>query len=299
MSQPIAVIGLGLMGSALAGTLSRAGFEVRGYDISEVRRQELADRVGSVFGSASEASEGLSLALTSLPAGDQVRAACLGPDGIATGLAPGALIIDTSTTRPEDAIETGRLLGKLGIGFVDACISGSSNMVARRDLVVMVGGSPENLDRSRPVLDAVARSVHHMGPVGAGARTKLVVNLVLGAHRLALAEGLLLAERAGLEPDDVLDVLRDGAAYSKAMDIWGPRMLAGGTEPPSSRLRQHHKDVKLMLEQGDLYETPLPLTAALDAVLIEAERLGLSGLDISGLIQVLRNYPEGEIEEEE
>lgn len=294
MSAPVAVIGLGLMGGAIAGALTRAGFEVRGYDTDQERCRHM-ERVGVVIAdSPAAAAEGLGLAVTSLPTGEQVRAVCLGPNGLATGLTPGAVVVDTTTARPEDSMETGRLLGEAGIGFVDACISGSSNMVAARDIVVMAGGSPEDLAKSMPVLEALSRSIHHLGPVGTGARAKLVVNLVLGAHRLALAEGLLLAERAGLDPAAVLEVLRDGVAYSKAMDVWGPRMLAGGIQPPSSRLRQHHKDVKLILDMGHARGTPLPSTEALDRVLGHTAELGLSDADISALIEVLRRLPEEE-----
>jgi len=284
----VALIGLGLMGTALAGALSRAGFEVHGFDLSPERRQALVAGGGKAFDSSIAAAEGLGLVVTSLPTGDQVREVCIGPEGISTHLAPDALIIDTTTSRPEDTVELARRLSAMEIGLVDACISGSSNMVDDHDVVIMVGGAPQHVARSMPVLDAVARSVHHVGPAGSGARTKLVVNLVLGAHRLALAEGLTLAARSGLDPEVVLEVLRDGVAYSKAMDIWGPRMLVGRIEPPTSRLRQHHKDVQLMLEQGDRVGAPLPLTSALDAVLDESERLGLADADISGLIEVLR-----------
>ena len=292
MREPVAVIGLGLMGTALAEALIRAGFEVRGFDLDPERRDALESIGGTAFDSSVAAAEGLGLVVTSLPTGEQVREVCIGPEGIASHLAPDAVVIDTTTSSPEDTVDTAGRLAAIDIGFVDACISGSSNMVADHDVVIMVGGASEHVARSMPVLDAIARSVHHVGPVGSGTSTKLVVNLVLGANRLALAEGLTLAARSGLDPGVVLEVLRDGVAYSKAMDIWGPRMLAGGIDPPTSRLRQHHKDVRLMLEQGDRVGAPLPLTTALNEVLNEAERLELSDSDISGLIEVLRRIAE-------
>jgi 3-hydroxyisobutyrate dehydrogenase len=288
----VAVIGLGLMGTALAEALIREGFDVRGFDLNPERRDALDGSGGRAFDSSIAAAEGLGLVVTSLPTGEQVREVCIGPEGIASHLAPEAVVIDTTTSSSEDTVDTAGRLAAVDIGFVDACISGSSNMVADHDVVIMVGGASEHVARSMPVLDSIARSVHHVGPVGSGATTKLVVNLVLGAQRLALAEGLTLAARSGLDPEVALEVLRDGVAYSKVMDIWGPRMLAGGIDPPTSRLRQHHKDVRLMLEQGARVGAPLPLTTALNQVLNEAERLELSDADISGLIEVLRRIAE-------
>lgn len=285
---PIALIGLGLMGSELAATLIRGGFEVRGFDVSGDRMADLQTRGGTTLPSAREAVSDVGSVVLSLPSSEIVRDVCIGPDGIADALAPGALIVDTTTARPEDSVALAERLLELGIGFVDASISGTSSRVADRDVVMMVGGAPGDVARARPVLDAIARSVHHLGPVGAGARAKLIVNLVLGIHRLVLAEGLVLGERAGLEPGSLLEVLRDGAAYSKAMDVWGPRMTTGRFDPPSSRIRQHHKDVGLMLELGERARTELPLTRVLDATLREAEAMGLSDEDLSILVDVVR-----------
>lgn len=275
------------MGSALSTAWLGAGFEVRGYDIHDERRSELGLRGGLVADSALAAVEGMSIVVTSLPTSAQVREVFFGPDGIASQLLPGTIVIDTTTSRPEDSVALAAELGNLGVGFVDAGLSGSSSMVSAGDLVAMVGGSAGDVESSLPVLEAVARSVHYMGPVGAGAMTKLVVNLVLGGNRLALAEGLLLASRAGLDTSTVLDVLLDGAAYSKAIEIWGPRMVAGAFDPPSSRILQHHKDVKLILEQGERLDVALSLTRTLNRVLVIAESEGFSEGDISNLITVL------------
>ena len=142
--------------------------------------------------------------------------------------------------------------------------------------------------RWRPVLDAMARSVRHVGGPGAGATTKLIVNLALGAHRLVLAEALVLGERSGLDLPVLLDVLQDSAAYSKAMDGWGERMIAGDHDRPMSRIRQHAKDVGLILEAGQAVGAPLWVGATVAQVLAVAQAQGLSEADNSAVIAVLR-----------
>jgi 3-hydroxyisobutyrate dehydrogenase-like beta-hydroxyacid dehydrogenase len=275
------------MGSAIASALARAGFEVRGYDRSEEARRSHVARGGASFDSARAAIVGTATTVFSLPTDRDVADVCFGPEGIAPTLREGGLIVDTTTARPEESIETADRLRAIGVSFVDASISGSSHMVADGDVVIMVGGRPEDVGRAEPILRAVARSVHHMGPVGTGVRTKLAVNLVLGIHRLALAEGLLLGTRGGLDPVRLLDVLRDGAAYSKAMDIWGPRMVGTDRRPPTSRIQQHHKDVRLMLDEGRRSATSLRLASVLDAVLEAAEAQGRAEEDLSILYEVL------------
>ncbi len=127
-----------------------------------------------------------------------------------------------------------------------------------------------------------------MGPNGAGARAKLVINLVLGLTRLALAEGLVLGMKSGLEMEGLLEVLKDSAAYSKAMDQRGPRMIHADYANPLSRVRQHHKDVRLMLEQGQKLGAPMLLSTVHQQVLQAAEMGGLGDADTAAIIEVFR-----------
>jgi 3-hydroxyisobutyrate dehydrogenase-like beta-hydroxyacid dehydrogenase len=156
---------------------------------------------------------------------------------------------------------------------------------------VVVGGDPDVFARCRPVLDAIAQRVHHVGPNGSGARAKLVINLVLGLNRLALAEGLLFGLRQGLDGKTLLAVLKDSAAYSRAMDIKGERMLEGNFEP-EGKLAQHLKDVELMLEVGHAAGAPLLATALHRQLLIAGVAAGLSERDNSSIIAVLRSLVE-------
>jgi 3-hydroxyisobutyrate dehydrogenase-like beta-hydroxyacid dehydrogenase len=282
----VGLIGLGLMGTALSANLARAGHDVIGFDTEQARIDELVERGGTAAPSPADAAARSDVLVLSLPNSEIGREVCLGPNGILPGRP--SLVVDTTTARPADSIAIGQGLAEAGVGFLDVTFSGNAAQAAERDIVAMVGGSAEDLREARPVLDAVARSVHHLGPIGAGARTKLVVNLVLGIHRMALAEGLVMGELAGIDLATLLEVLKDGVAYSKAMDVWGPRMVEGDHEPPASRIRQNHKDFRLILEQGQQLGSPTWLASTVRQLLQTAEATGLADADNSAVIEILR-----------
>ncbi len=169
MGETVACIGMGLLGSALAENLIRAGFTVRGYDIAPERMREHAARGGVAADSPADAARGAGTVVTCLMTADIVREALLGPQG---------------------ALDA-------GIAMLDAPVAGSSGQARRREAPVVVGGDRPVFERCRPIFDAIAERAHHVGGHGAGARAKLVVNLVLGLNRLALAEGLLFGLRQG------------------------------------------------------------------------------------------------------
>lgn len=288
MSGTVALIGMGLLGSALAENLIRAGFTVRGYDTAPDRMRQHAARGGHVAASSADAARGASVVMTCLMTADIVREALLGPGGALEAAADGVVVIDNSTIHPDASAALAADLGRRGIAMLDAPVGGSSGQARRREAPVVVGGDPETFARSRPFLDAIAQRVHYMGPNGSGARAKLVINLVLGLNRLALAEGLLFGLCQGLDGKALLAVLKDSAAYSRAMDIKGARMLEGHFEP-EGKLAQHLKDVELMLEVGHTAGAPLLATALHRQLLIAGVAAGLSERDNSSIISVLRS----------
>ncbi len=293
MGEKIGLIGVGLMGSAMSERLIDAGYEVQGYDIDAGRMSALEERGGRAVASPGAAAGGAKLVILSLMTTDIIRKVCFGAGGIAEakpegGPAGGLLIIDTSTSRPEDSAENARRLRELGIGFVDAGLSGSSQHIRTKNIVAVVGGEKADFDRAEPILKTFARAVHHLGPSGTGARTKLIINLILGLNRLAVAEGLVLGMKAEMDMEVLLAVLKDSFAYSRAMDNRGERMINAHYEDPESRLFQHHKDVGLMLEQGHNLGAPLPLTSVLKQILVDAEANGQGQWDTGSTIEVLR-----------
>ena len=287
-SVNIGVIGLGLMGTAMSQKLMQEGHRVYGFDIDQSRLDVLAENGGAPASSAAEAAEDAQFVIISLLYSHVVRETCLGDGGIASVARDGLIIIDTSTASPDDSEKLGEDLRAKKIGFLDASLSGSRNNVLDGQIVSVVGGEESDFEAAQPILGAFARSIHHMGPNGAGARTKLVINLVLGLTRLALSEGLVLGMKSGLEMEGLLEVLKDSAAYSKAMDQRGPRMIHADYDNPLSRIKQHHKDVRLMLEQGQKLGSPMLLSSVHQQVLQAAELGGLADADTAAIIEVFR-----------
>jgi len=283
----IGFIGLGLMGSAMTKNLMAEGFAVRGYDINPDRLREFAARGGGPADSTADAARGADVVMTSLMTAEIVTEVLKGPRGALEAMRPGTILIDTSTIHPNVSAALAADLRARGFTMLDATMSGTSTQAQRRDLVVLVGGDGAAFDACMPIFKAVGRSIYHLGPNGAGARTKLVVNLVLGLNRLALAEGLTLGLKQGLDGAKLLEVLKDSAAYSKAMDLKGERMLQGRFDP-EGKLSQHLKDVGLMLEVGHALGAPLLMTALHRQVLLAGVAEGRGDQDNSCVIAVLR-----------
>jgi len=257
----IGFVGLGLMGSAMVRNLLSAGFPVIGYDIDESKRDAL---VGDGFQKA-DSPEGIpplaDTIILSLPNSQVVNGVIEGSLRLFETGRKGLILIDTTTADPVLSEEMAARLKEKGIEMLDAAISGTSKMCAERDVTFLVGGSEEACTRCAPVFSALGKRTFHMGKNGAGAVAKLVVNLVLGLNRMALAEGLCLAEKAGMDPRRTLEVLKESAAYSSAMDQKGLRMVEKAFLPAEGKLAFHLKDVGLMLELGHRVNAPLFLSA--------------------------------------
>lgn len=285
MAADVAFLGLGLMGGTLTGHLLENGHRVVGFDPEPQRRAELEAKGGRAVTSVAAAVADVQLAVLSLPNSPITLEVC---GEIAGAAEAGLLVVDTTTGDPDDAVAASALLGEVGVGFVDATVSGNAAQAADKDVIFMIGGPDELVATATELLAPLCRRVYAVGPVGAGARAKLVVNHVLSINRAAVAEGLVVAERAGLDVDSMLEVLRDSAASSKAMDIWGPRMVAADHYPPASRVRQSHKDSRLITAHAEAVGASHELSAVVEAALAEAEESGLSDADNSSVIEVMR-----------
>lgn len=209
-------------------------------------------------------------------------------DQIAHAAQPGLIVIDTTTGAPADALSAAERLNESGVRYSDATISGNAAQTADKDIIYMLGASDDIVESLAAFLAPMARNVYHVGPVSAGSRTKLVVNHILSINRVAVAEGLAVAEKAGLELAPVLEVLRDSAAYSKAMDIWGARMVESDYYPPKSRVRQSHKDARLIRDHAFEVGASIELQSRVREELKEAEEGGLSDADNASVMEVMR-----------
>ena len=223
MSQRVGIVGMGLMGQAFIKNMRETGFEVQGFDVEPKRMDDLREKGGHPVETPAAAASGVNFVITSLPTSDVAREATFGPGGVAEGAKEGLYLLDTTTSRPEDSVRLAEDLAGRGVRFLDSAVSGTSTMAVEKDLVVIAGGEAEDFDACRAVFAGFSRAAYHMGPVGSGARTKLVINMILAGNRLALAEGLMLGTKVGLEMDNLLEVLKDGACFLQDDDRQGPQ----------------------------------------------------------------------------
>ena len=277
----VGIIGLGLMGSALAERFLRAGLIVSGYDVDAARRRALADTGGVPLESAGEVLERCAVVLLSLPTTDVVEGVLRGAHA---HIADGTLIIDTTTGDPRRTAAIGAQLADAGVRYLDATVVGNSAQVRSSDVVVMAGGDENAFRQAEDFFRHFSKRWFHVGPWGAGASMKLVVNLVLGLNRAVLAEGLTFARHLGIEPAAALEVLRAGAAYSTVMDVKGRRMVEQDFTP-DARLSQHLKDVRLILDEAARHDLDLPLSNIHRALLESAEAAGFGTADNSAIIR--------------
>lgn len=281
------MVGVGLMGSAFAHNLMKAGFAVRAFDRDPRRMAEHAAAGGDVADSPAEAVRGVRYALTSLPNSAAVRDVIFGPDGIAEGATRGLIVLDTTTPRPEESESLAAELEPLGLRFMDTCVSGTSAMARAKDLIVVAGGSAADFDDARAVLNGFSRAAYHVGPAGSGARTKLIINLVLAGNRLALAEGLTLGTKSGMDVTRLLDVLMDAASFSKTMVDKGPKMIAGDYSR-EGLVKSGLKNSRLMLEQGQRFGAPMFIAGIYSQIMQAAFEKGDGEKDTVAFIEVFR-----------
>jgi 3-hydroxyisobutyrate dehydrogenase-like beta-hydroxyacid dehydrogenase len=279
--SPIGLVGVGLLGTALAERMLAAGIPILGHDLAPAPLDRLAQLGGTPLGDIHQIPARCDGIVLCLPDSHVVASVV---DAWGDKLTPGTLLIDATTGEPEVTEALGESLNRRGISYIDATIAGSSEQVRSGEAVVIVGGQAEQVERAENVLASWSPRRFHVGPVGSGARFKLVVNLVLGLNRAVLAEGLALAKACGINSSLALNVLRATPAYSAAMDIKGPKMTARDYTP-QARLAQHHKDVRLIRKLARKHQARTPLSDLHEELLQQAIELGYGEADNSAIIE--------------
>lgn len=280
----VGLIGLGLVGSALAERLLAAGFGVRGWDTDAARRNALAARGVAIANSASAASADAHWVVLALP--DTVASASVIAE-ITPVMASGTILIDTGTNDPQCIAARADELLVHQITLLDVPLSGSSERIRAGEAIAIGGGDRAAWDASGAVISAISRHAFHLGSAGCGSCAKLATNLLLGLNRAALAEALVFAEALNLDLPSFLDLVRVTPAYSRAVDIKGNKMIAHDYTP-DSRIRQHRKDVALILAAGKRNGSALPLSTTHAALLDAAIAAGEGDLDNAAIIETIR-----------
>jgi 3-hydroxyisobutyrate dehydrogenase-like beta-hydroxyacid dehydrogenase len=282
--KPVGLVGVGLLGEAFAARLLAAGFEVHGFDVDAARQARLRE-IGGQVADVEEIARACEPILLAVFSTDQVEEVA---EAILPALArTNRILMCASTCDPDRIAALGARAAAHGVRFLETPVSGTSEQVRRGDGVGLLGGDPDTVAAVEPVLAALFPSRFHVGKIGDGGRAKLAVNLILGLNRLALAEGLVFAERLGLDPAAFLEVARGSAAYSQVMETKGPKMVRGDFSP-EGRARQTLKDVHLMLEQARARGQRLPALEVNADVLEACVRAGEGDLDNSVVIEEVR-----------
>ncbi|MFI6657587.1 NAD(P)-dependent oxidoreductase [Streptomyces sp. NPDC050523] len=283
--QRVAVIGTGRMGAAMAVRLREAGFTVTAYN----RTRAKAEATGAtVVGTPGEAAAAADVVLVSLADDEAVRRVYGGQDGIVAGLDGGTAVVETSTVAPETVIALNPAVEKAGGVLLDAPVSGSVSVVEQGALTVMAGGDAAALERVRPVLDVLAAHVVPLGPLGTGAAMKLAVNSLLMGLNQALAEALVLAERAGVDRESAYEVFASGAAGAPFVRYKREAYLRPDRATVAFTLELVAKDLDLALALAERVGTPMRQAATNRQLVGEAVEKGFGGEDLSALAEFLR-----------
>lgn len=285
----VGIVGLGLMGSACAQRLGAAGLRVSGHDIDAARRDAFGGPGRQAVAQLAElaACDVVVLAVFDTA---QVEQVVEGPGGLLAaarerGHAP--VLLCVSTCDPERLAALGQRCAAAGLPFAEMPISGTSGTLAAGQAVGLVAGEDSDLQRALPVLDALCPTRHVLGAVGDGSRAKLAVNLVLGLNRSALAEGLVFAERLGLDPQRFLGVLIGSAAHSRVMQVKGEMMATRRFEPLQGKLDQSLKDFRLILAQAAARGQGLPFASVYAGLLEDCVARGEASRDNAYIVEAV------------
>jgi 3-hydroxyisobutyrate dehydrogenase-like beta-hydroxyacid dehydrogenase len=290
MAEPtVAVLGAGRMGSAMAERLSGRDVAVVVYNRSPDRAHELAGRIGArVAGTPAEAAAGADVGISMVADDEAVRALYDGPDGVPAGIGPGAVAIDMSTVLPDTIRAIAPAVRARGAGVLDAPVSGSVGSMLAGELTIMVGGDAADLERARPVLDRLAKRVFHMGDLGAGAAMKLAVNTLIYGLNGAIAEGLVLAERNGIDRALAYDVLAASAAGAPFVVYKRAAFVDPDGTPVAFSLALAEKDLRLIGELAKGSGTAMPQAEVNLQAIRAAERSIGEDADFARLASHLR-----------
>ncbi len=287
MSGTVGLIGIGLMGTALARRLIDAGYGVVGFDVTPARREALAGLGGEPAESVAEVARRCPIVLIAVMTIAQVEEVVEGQGGLIESNGAVRIALCTSTCDPDRIAALAARAAPRGLAFLDTPVSGTSKQVLQGDGFGLIAGDKQAAEEAAPVLQAIYPRSQYLGPAGAGSKTKLAINHILGLNRVALAEGLVFAETLGLDPKSFLAAARQSAAYSQIMDVKGDKMIESDFSPVS-KVSQHLKDIRTMLGEAARRGQELPFLSLLAEVVEACERRGEGERDNAITIEEIR-----------
>jgi 3-hydroxyisobutyrate dehydrogenase len=285
MSVKVGFIGLGIMGLPMARNLMRAGFPLIIFNRTKSKAQPLVEAGAVQAESCAEVARQSDVIITIVSDTPDVEQVLFDPDGVWDGLSVGKVVIDMSTISPEATERFASRLREKGCQMLDAPVTGGQKGAIEATLTIMVGGDQEAFERCRPIFQAMGQKIIYMGESGNGQRTKLVNQVICALHLVAMAEGLHLAKRTGLDPQQVFDVVSSGAAGSWMLTNLGPKVLADDFAPGFT-MKLQRKDLRLALEMIERLGEQLPGAELAHALFTQAVDKGLGEQGTQGLINI-------------
>jgi 2-hydroxy-3-oxopropionate reductase len=279
----IAFVGLGIMGKPMSKNLLKAGHSVVVFDVAPAPVADVVAAGGTAAKSSKEAASQADVIITMLPDGPEVEAAVLGPGGILEGAAKGSTVVDMSSISPVVAQKVGAACAAKGVEFLDAPVSGGEPKAIEGTLAIMVGGDAKTFEKIEPILKNMGASVTLTGPVGAGNVTKLANQIMVACNIAAMGEALTLATKAGLDPEVVFNAVKGGLAGSTVLNAKAPMVISRNFQP-GFRIALHQKDLRNALLAAESMKVSLPLTGAVQNMLMALMNDGKGSLDHSAIV---------------
>ena len=274
VTRRIGFIGLGIMGRGMVANLLKAGHPVRVWNRTASRMDPLVQAGAEAGRDPADVASGSEIVITCVSDTPDVDEVILGERGVISGARPGSLVVDMSTISPSVTREVAERLDEEGLAMLDAPISGGSEGAANGTLSIMVGGAEDQVERAMPAFRAMGKTITHVGPIGAGQTVKLVNQIVVVVNMLAVGEGLLFAEAAGVDLAKTLDAITGGAAGSWMLQNRGPQVIERDWRP-GFMIDLQQKDLRLALDAADEMGVPLLGTATVFQLYRTLQRAGL------------------------
>ncbi|HEY7589360.1 MAG TPA: NAD(P)-dependent oxidoreductase [Candidatus Limnocylindrales bacterium] len=286
-SPSVGFLGLGTMGAAMAANLLRAGFPLTVWNRTAGRATELVAQGATEAPTPAAVATAADVIVSCVSDTPDVEAILFGPGGVAEGARQGTLVIDCSTISPSATRDFAKRLAAKGVSLVDAPVSGGSEGAKNATLTIFVGGEPEAFERARPILEALGKTITHVGPIGAGQAVKAVNQVILAGTYVGVAEGIVLAMKAGLDVEQVVGALSGGAAQSWVLANRSGRMLANDY-PLGFKVALHRKDLGIALELARELGAELPVTALTADLESDLVSKGHADDDVSAVARAIR-----------
>jgi 3-hydroxyisobutyrate dehydrogenase len=283
----VGFVGLGTMGGAMAANAARAGFEVSAWNRTPGRATELEELGVHLRESPAAVAAASEIVITIVSDTPDVEAVLFGPGGVAEGAAPGTLVVDMSTISPSATRQFAERLAAKSVAMLDGPVSGGSEGAKKGTLSIFIGGEAADLERARPVLQSLGTTITHVGPIGSGQAVKAVNQVILAGTYLGVAEGIVLALKAGLDVEQTVAALSGGAAQSWVLANRSGRMLANDY-PLGFKVALHRKDLGIALAMARELGASLPVSALAEALEAGLIGQGHADDDMSALARSIR-----------